>query len=188
MSLVPAYAQCTAPDKTHGAPLAFPSCSPQQASPNLTIGTPDANGAAANSVGSVLYKAVAAGDVSVDAAISDVRNASDLSDYEGGLQVSSVMRITDRTNSVSPGGDGDAATVLDIPFPVEVPCAATGSPGIGSSCSTSTSLNAVVPGAITSGKRAVWEFGQVQVYDGGPDGDTSTADNSLFAVEGFFTP
>ena len=99
------------------------------------------------------------------------------------------MRITDRTNSVSPGGDGDAATVLDIPFPVEGPVRGDRlNRGIGSSCSTSTSLNAVVPGAITSGKRAVWEFGQVQVYDGGPDGDTSTADNSLFAVEGFFTP
>jgi hypothetical protein len=26
-SLVPAYAPCTAPDRMHGPPLAFPSCS-----------------------------------------------------------------------------------------------------------------------------------------------------------------
>ena len=33
-------------------PLSFPSCNPpQQVSPNLTIGTPDANGAAANAIG-----------------------------------------------------------------------------------------------------------------------------------------
>ena len=43
--LVPAYAPCTAPDRTHGAPLAFGSCSaPARASSNLTVGTPDANG------------------------------------------------------------------------------------------------------------------------------------------------
>jgi hypothetical protein len=187
VSLVPAFARCASPDKTHGAPLAFPSCSPQQASPNLTVGTPDANAQAANSVGTVLYKALA-GDVSVDASITDVRNTSDLSDYEGGLEVRSDMRVTDRMNSVSPGGDGDPATVVDFPFPVQVPCTGTASSGIGSTCSTSTTLNAVVPGAITAGKRAVWELSQVQVFDGGADGDTSTADNSLFAVQGVFAP
>ena len=52
-SLVPAYKACAAPNRTHGAPLAFPSCNPPvQASNFLTVGTPDANGAAAaNSVG-----------------------------------------------------------------------------------------------------------------------------------------
>ena len=45
VSLVPAYQECTAPDRTHGPPLAFPSCaSPQQESSELTVGTPDANG------------------------------------------------------------------------------------------------------------------------------------------------
>ena len=44
--LVPAFQQCTAADRTHGPPLAFPSCaSPAQTSGNLTVGTPDANGA-----------------------------------------------------------------------------------------------------------------------------------------------
>jgi predicted acyl esterase len=185
--LVPAFQQCTAPDKTHGAPLAFPSCSPQQTSPNLTVGTPDTNGAQANSVGSALYRAVT-GDVAVDVAVTDVRNASDLSDYEGDLQLLSIMRITDRENSVSTSGDGDPATMLDIPFPVNFACTATGSSSIGSSCSTSTSLNAIVPGAITAGKRAVWELGQVQVVDGGADGDVTTADNSVFAVQGVFVP
>ena len=56
--LVPAYTQCTAPNRTHGPPLAFPSCNaPAQMSPNLTVGTPDAGGGAANSVGSFLITA-----------------------------------------------------------------------------------------------------------------------------------
>src|SRR5688572_31897628 len=51
VSLVPAYQACTTPNRTHGPPLAFPSCNPPvQASPNLTTGTPDANGAPANGV------------------------------------------------------------------------------------------------------------------------------------------
>jgi len=51
VSLVPAYKVCTAPNRTHGTPLAFPSCNPPvQASNFLTVGTPDANGAGAHSV------------------------------------------------------------------------------------------------------------------------------------------
>ena len=47
VSLVPAYEPCTSPNRTHGPPLAFPSCSPPvQTSDFLTVGTPDANGAA----------------------------------------------------------------------------------------------------------------------------------------------
>ena len=49
-SLVPSFKACAAPNRTHGAPLAFPSCNPPvQTSNFLTIGSPDANGAGANS-------------------------------------------------------------------------------------------------------------------------------------------
>src|SRR6266540_3201822 len=51
-SMVPAFNQCTAANRTHGPPLAFPSCNPPvQSSTSLTVGEPTANGAAANSVG-----------------------------------------------------------------------------------------------------------------------------------------
>ena len=54
-SVVPAFKQCTAPNRTHGAPLAFPSCNPPvQTSNSLTIGSPDANGAGANSSSYIL--------------------------------------------------------------------------------------------------------------------------------------
>ena len=50
--LVPAYPACAAPDRTHGPPLAYASCSsPEQVSAHLTVGTPDANGKPAKSVG-----------------------------------------------------------------------------------------------------------------------------------------
>ena len=56
-SLVPAFKACTVPNRTHGAPLAFPSCNPPvQTSNFLTIGSPDANGAGANSTGFILLK------------------------------------------------------------------------------------------------------------------------------------
>ena len=51
VSLVPAFRQCTSPNRTHGAPLASQSCAPPvQSSSFLTIGSPDANGAPANSI------------------------------------------------------------------------------------------------------------------------------------------
>jgi hypothetical protein len=78
--------------------------------------------------------------------------------------------------------------VQDTTVPVTVPCAATADPAKGGVCGISTTVDAVVPGAVPEGKRSIWEMGQVQVLDGGPDGDVSTADNSLFAVQGVFVP
>ena len=59
-SLVPAYQECTSANRVHGPPLEHASCDPPaQTSANLTVGTPDANGEAANSVGSVTYRVLA---------------------------------------------------------------------------------------------------------------------------------
>jgi hypothetical protein len=56
-------------------------------------------------------------------------------------------------------------------------------------CSVSTTANAVVPGALSGGKRTIWEVGQLEVQDGGADGVASTTDdNTPFAREGFFVP
>jgi hypothetical protein len=51
-----------------------------------------------------------------------------------------------------------------------------------------TSADAVLPGAIQEGTRMIWALDRVRVYDGGPDGDADTADNSLFATQGVFVP
>ena len=54
VSLVPAYAACGNPNMIHGPTLEHPACNPPApASTYLTVGTPDSNGAGANSVGSM---------------------------------------------------------------------------------------------------------------------------------------
>jgi dipeptidyl aminopeptidase/acylaminoacyl peptidase len=197
-SLVPAYKRCTAPNTSHGSPLAYGSCKPpSQASSYLTVGTPDANGQAAHAAGYVLMRAFSCpacagpgpnADVRLDVSITDVRKKSDLSDYNGALQADAALRITDQNNTPNPGGPG-AATVSDTHFPFTVPCATTADASVGSTCSVSTSANTVVPGAVVTAQRAIWELGQVQVYDGGADGSAATtADNTLFMDEGIFVP
>ena len=52
-----------------------------------------------------------------------------------------------------------------------------------------TTANAVLPGMVQSGKRAIWQIGQVEVLDGGSDGDVDTAaGNTVFARQGVFVP
>ena len=206
VSTVPSFKQCTAPNRTHGAPLAFPSCNPPvQTSNYLTIGSPDANGAAANSVGSIRLDVKAGvpgppedSDVLIKANISDVRctpaggatvcgtaNAADGPDYSGELQGNAIIRISDHYNGP---GLNEAATVQDIPFPVNATCAATTSTTTGGLCTANTSANAAVPGSVKDTQRAVVEIQQLQVNDGGADGTVATADNTLFEVQGIFIP
>jgi hypothetical protein len=192
--LIPAFQQCTAPNSSHGAPLAFSSCKPPaQASSQLTIGTPDANGRASSSTGVVKFIAVAGNsstpadeaDVRISVSMTDVRRKSDLADYTGELQLLPSFRMTDRLNGSAPV---DPATVADFNFPVTVPCTATADTGTGSICSVATTADSVVPGAILEVKRTVIEVGQVRVFDGGGDGLAATPGNSLFAVQGLFVP
>jgi hypothetical protein len=202
-SLVPAYKACAAPgNRTHGAPLAFPSCAPPvQASNSLTVGTPDANGAAANSVGFILLKVKGTSpeDVLITSSISDVRckagvsatvcnsaNSADGPDYSGQLQGTAQIRISDHYNGP---GLNEAATVIDIPFPVNASCANTADTAIGGICTVNTTANATVPGSVKDLQRGVVEIGQLQINDGGTDGQVSTTgDNTLFEVQGIFIP
>jgi hypothetical protein len=46
----------------------------------------------------------------------------------------------------------------------------------------------VSPGAVLDGRRAVWQVGQVEVLDGGSDGEASTTPNTRFLVQGVFVP
>ena len=204
VSLVPAYEECAAPNRTHGGSLSYGSCNPPlQTSSNLTVGTPDANNAGANMIGSAridvcLVPSCAAADVKIQVSITDVRckaavatcgaaNNADGADYAGEVRGNATLRITDKYNGASLT---DPATVTDTLFPVRIPCAATDTDlSNGASCSVATTANSVLPGSVTAGKRAIWELGQVEVYDGGADGDTdTTADNTLFLEQGVFVP
>jgi hypothetical protein len=204
VSLVPAYVQCGAPNRTHGPPLAFPSCNPPaQTSSFLTVGTPDANGASAGSIGSVLIRSTPnqccpAQDATITGSISDVRckpgatpcgsaNAAGGPDYTGELQMNSTIRITDDYNATAPGGGTDPATVIDIPVPAKMSCTSTASTSIGATCSITTSAVAVGSPSTTV-NRAVVEFAQIEVLDGGADGMLWSTPNTRFAVEGIFIP
>lgn len=195
VSLVPAFKPCTSPNERHGAPLSYGSCDPPvQASSYLTVGAPDANGQPAKSVGSVRFDVfycpacVGPGpteDVRINFSLTDVRNKSDLSDYTGELQANVPLRITDRDNGPS---ETDPATVEDFPFKFAAPCAATSDTTVGSSCALSSSIDALVPGAIKQGKRAIWQMGPVQVDDGGSSGTAGASDATLFEDQGVFVP
>ena len=199
-SLVPAFKACATPNRTHGAPLAFPSCSPPVQSSNfLTVGTPDANGAGANSVGFVTWRVNGTtGEIFVTPSITDVRclpataagvcnspNASDGPDYSGQLQANMTIRISDHHNG--PNLD-EAATVIDIPNPVTMDCVSTASTTTGGTCSVSGPPPGCPPACPTPNRRMVVEFGQTEVLDGGPDGQVATNDNTVFARQGIFIP
>ncbi len=202
-SLVPAFKQCTGTgNRTHGAPLALPSCNPPvQTSNALTVGAPDANGAAANSIGSILLsvKTTSPEDVLITANITDVRckagvsatvcpsaNTADGPDYAGEVQGTALIRISDHYNGPALN---EPATVQDLPFPVVTTCTATaGSAATGGVCATNTSANAVLAGSVKDTQRAVVEIQQLQINDGGADGTVATLDNTLFEVQGIFIP
>jgi len=194
LSLVPAYRECTEPNRQHGPPLAYPSCAPpRRESGDLTLGTPDANGRVAHSDSSVRL-AVTVGnpvtpadeaDVRMHVSVNDVRRAAGLSDYAGDLQAVANVRITDRRNGTELD---EPATAVDIPLRATVPCTETASDATGGSCSLTSSFDAVLPGTVPEGARSVWELGALEVLDGGPDGDSGTQPNAVFARQGLFVP
>jgi plastocyanin len=190
-SLAPAYKPCQAAsaNRTHGAPLSNPSCNPPvQVSDFLTVGSPDANSRGANFLGSVTLSVLAGpSDVQIVPSLTDVRKKSDLGDYTGELQAKLPLRITDHYNGPSLT---DTATG-DTSLAVAIPCTATGAPSdvtVGSTCAITTTVNAVAPGAVIAGNRAIWELSKIEVYDGGADGVASTAGNTLFADQAVFVP
>jgi hypothetical protein len=205
VSLVPAYEQCVAPDRVHGPPLVYGSCSsPVQTSGYLTVGNQPSS--LAQSVGSLRWKAQAGIPgppedevVTFTVSFTDVRCkgssgacAGPGADYAGSLEVRIPVQITDHYNGPSAGPFTEPGTMrrdFAISFPVT--CTQTSDPSIGSTCSvTSLYLEIIYSGdPIKEGKRNVWESGQLKVFDGGADGDGSTTgDNTLFAVQGLFVP
>jgi hypothetical protein len=196
-SLVPAYKPCVTNQAadTHGAPLSFRSCKPpKQASGYTTVGTPDANGKPANSVGWLMLKVKLGNsatvedeaDVRISGSITDVRNASDLFDYAGSLAANISIRITDRNNGDAQSGL--TGTTVDLHYSFPIACSPTSVSSVGATCAVNTTADAIAPGTVREGERAIWGMGQVRVFDGGPDGDPSTVPNSPIASQGLFVP
>jgi hypothetical protein len=207
-SLVPAYPQCTAANRTHGPPLAFASCAPPaQTSAQATMGTPDAFGGAPNFTGYVRWRWIGGApnpaddpDILINMSLSDVRcvpagagcggaNAPGPADYAGEVRLAWTIRNSDHFNAVAPGGGTDPATVEDHSIGKAVACTETASTSTGSACNVATSVNAIIAGIVRPVKRAVWEYVDVNVYDGGVDGvGDTTADNTVFLRPGVFIP
>ena len=189
VSLVPAFKACTSPNRQHGPPLAYGSCAPPEpGSPNLTIGVGDGSPALSRSVGFVrlaVWPGVPGGvddtDARIQFSLTNVMRASDLSEYTGELRASARVRLTDRQGTVS--------QTTSFPLEFDVPCVGTAATLDKSTCALTSTLDSVLPGAGAEGTRAVWALDQMRIYDGGPDEDAdTTADNSLFAVQGVFVP
>jgi dipeptidyl aminopeptidase/acylaminoacyl peptidase len=185
--LVPAYAECTTPNREHGPALSFGSCNPPtQTSTALTVGSADSNGKPTKSVSSVRFDTLVGNpstpadeaDVKITAQVIDVYTQAGLADYAGELTATTPLRITDKLNIPHPGGPG-AGTVSDIPYGFTIPCAETADPAIGGACLLSTSADALAPGSVKEGKRSIWALGQVEVYD---------ANDALFMKQGIFVP
>jgi hypothetical protein len=181
--LVPAFEQCTVPDREHGPPLAFGSCNPPaQESAELTVGTSMTGFARYKTVvGNPATPAVDEADIALRVQVTDVREQGTLADYAGEVEAHAIARLTDRSALVP-------ATLSDVTFPLTTQCTPTAATTVGSTCSLNTTLDALIPGAIVEGRRTILQLGQVEVIDGGPDDDTATAPNNVFLRQGVFVP
>ena len=182
VSLVPAYTPCTAPNREHGPPLAFGSCNPpDEESPELTVGTGMTGFVRFQSLGGNPATPADEADIGMRVQISDVREQGTPADYAGEVLGRATVRLTDR-------GSGGTATTIDTFFPLHTQCTATAAANAGSTCSLNTTLDALIPDAIAEGQRTVMQVSQVEVLDGGADGDTATQPNTAFLRQGVFVP
>ena len=116
------------------------------------------------------------------------------SDYVGSLLLVVSLRITDKLNGAS---GNESATLSQQNFlKAAFPCTPTVDTAAGSDCALSTTADALVPGLVPEGKRTIWQLGQVEVYDSGPNGTgyascpptCGNGDETQFMRQGIFVP
>jgi hypothetical protein len=87
------------------------------------------------------------------------------------------------------GDRGPYGTTQETPISFNASCAPTADTTVGATCTADTTMEALLPGSVKEGLRAIWELGQIRVYDGGADGDADTpSGDTLFATQGIFVP
>jgi hypothetical protein len=194
VALVPAFNACGVGNRAHGPPLAFPSCNPPvQSSSVLTSGAPDVNGAPANFSGFVRLKVITGNtatetdeaDVNLVLSLADVRNRPTLTDYVGNVYAQSILTITDQSNADEVPATG---TTQPIPYRFTAACVSTISATTGSTCNVNTTADAIVPGTVIENRRAVWQLGQIEVKDLGPNAIQGDGDDGTFVRQGVFAP
>ena len=197
-SLVPAYQQCTAPNRTHGAALAFALLQPASAALGAAHGGHARRERRARPVERHAYAPRRSSAIPTPrptrrtsrsaVSITDVRRSSGLADYTGQLQASA--RDCGSPTGDNPAASGlPAATVQDDTFAWTVPCSATPDTAIGSTCSVTTSADARHARRGQGGHAlGLAARSQVQVFDGGAG--RRRVDDAQHAVraQGIFVP
>jgi hypothetical protein len=205
LALVPAYTECFEPTHMHGPPLAYGSCGPpvrdtavDGSPPSATIGTPEANGQLAQSVGFLVLRALAGNpateadeaDVRITLRVTDVREAgNEAAGYDRSLTFPLPLRVTDKRSGCCGMTVKDLNPYIDPGYQVEAPCVIAG-PNVGATCAVTTTVDALLSGMVKEGARSVWQFARpARVYDSGPDGNPETLeDNTPLATQGVFVP
>ena len=203
VALVPGYTQCAAPNRTHGPALAFPSCNPpvrnsaraDRRHPRREQVRRELRPASRSSevlIGNPATEADEA-DVALTVSITDVRNHPSGSDYTGRVGVtheSPDHRQRERQRAARAGHRPDhAAAVLRT-------VRRHRGHHHRRHLLARDDLDALLPGAVQERQRAIWELGQIQVRDAGPNGTGYAAcpptcgdgDETVFMRQGIFVP
>jgi hypothetical protein len=203
--LVPVYKQCGTPanpaNATRNAPLSTPACNPPAPTASRGRVGPTSIG---TMQGTVLEDDPSTGadeaDIAVTARITDVTDATTGMDYNPGaganddLTLLTTGRITDEANTC---GSGPChATSVDVTLGVPMNCTPTANATIGSTCSASTTLEAVFPGLVGGGFNSNTALFRIRVLDAGPNGVREgvpptappTGDDTLFEQQGIWVP
>lgn len=206
LSLVPYFEACEGGNRMHGPPLAYPSCAPTRFG-SLTLWAGTSNAEESDFSGRLRFRAVTGNpggeDLAWTARIEGIRcndveaagapcaQGPDFEStiggaYQGELGVLLVLRLTDHFSG--PGRNESATLQSEVNVFFEIPCNGPDG-GAGGTCEVSSSLEAVIPGAVPPRTRAVHEFRGIEINDGGTDGDPSTFDDNFpFLRQGIFIP
>lgn len=191
-ALVPVFRPCGTPGNpgtgSHAAPLATDSCPPSQSAAVAAHFGPQ-------SVGSARFQVVPPGEDGEPADVSIMTNLTDLQTAAGGdydpspagsdLTVAARFRLTDLANG--PGSD-EGATLTDLDLAAPVNCASNSDPAVGATCTTLTSAEAVLPGAVGTNRKAIMQMFRVRLSDSGANGVRGDSDDAVFAQQGFLAP
>ncbi len=104
--------------------------------------------------------------------------------FDGTLSALVALRVTDHGNGCGPSCAG---TLVDFSLPIPITCVTTIG-GVGSSCNAATTVNAILPGVVTAGMRAVWATPDFRIMDFGADNLAFTGDENTFLKGGVFAP
>jgi hypothetical protein len=111
-------------------------------------------------------------------------------DGDPSLQIRTDLERTDKrnrltgTSAYSLGGTTTTSLYSAIVGCNPTPTDST----VGSTCSITTSADAITSNAVVEGKRTIWQAENLEIWDGGSDGNPNTCCSTLFEEAGNFIP